>query len=419
MRPFTASVLLLLASGCGAPPPTEPAGAERAPLRVQGSDTLMVRLVPALAETYRQTSTTAVFETKVTPTDEAVRNLFDREADIVASGRPARPSEEEQAKVLGFSLDSEQSKHIIGVDVVSVAVHPSRALTSLTYDQVIGVFCTREITDWSELGQPAHPIRAVVPDLEQVATRGLFEDFFCGPKGIHAKIDVGAPDAIRTALAEDPDVISFVSASEGVGKALALSPDPDLPPVAPSQDNIIRGAYPLYGDVYLLTRGTPTGDAAAFLKWIESPAGQEVVDEQRFVPLFLRPERLDEPRPLRETISFEPGSSTPDARSMARLNLLVDEVRERGVRHVILEGYTDGSEADPFALAEQRAVAVKTLLEADVEGLYFEVIPRGPKNPIAPNNTPYGRQVNRRVQVYLAEDERESAATDAATTGGE
>ena len=395
---------ILALAACNNEPPPE---ADEAPpaLRIKGADTMMASLIPALVETYGRSSEVA-FDLETTRTDAAIRALFDKTADLVASGRPPRPAEEEQAVVLGFSLDAEQSRHLVGVDVVGVAVHADNPLESLTYDQVISLFCSRQTQDFSDLGGAAGPIRVVVPNLEQVATRGLFEDFFCGVKGIDEKIEVGSPDEIRAALKEDPSVLSFVSAAEGVGKLLALTPNPDVPPVRPTQNNIIRGSYPLYDDVYLLTRGAPTGALGEFLDWIETPAGQEVVDEQRFVPLFLRPERLDEPRPLRQTIHFEPGSSTPDAHSQARLSLLVDEIRERKLRHVVLEGFTDNQEPNRFVLSEQRAQAVRGLIAAELpDDLYFEIIPRGPKSPIAPNNTPYGRQINRRVQVYLAEDE--------------
>jgi outer membrane protein OmpA-like peptidoglycan-associated protein len=118
---------------------------------------------------------------------------------------------------------------------------------------------------------------------------------------------------------------------------------------------------------------------------------------------------MDEPRPLRETIHFEPGSSTPNQRSLARLKLLVDELHERTgeYRHVVLEGYTDTEEPDAEGLSEARAGAVKAMLEKELPGTYFEIIPRGSVNPIAPNATPYGRQQNRRVQIYLAAEERE------------
>lgn len=405
MRIFTC--MTCLAVGCDASPPAAP-DAEPAGIRIRGSDLLAAKLIPALVETYRRETAGTEFRIEPSSTAGAISALLDGEADLVASERESRPSEEEQARVLHFSFDDPASRHVVAVDVVAVAVHPQNPIASLTYDQVIGVFCTGEIRSWSVLGQEDRPIHAIVPGAE-AGTRARFEDFFCGPKGIEEKVQTGTTAELEQAVTDDRDAITFLSAAQKAGKLVALSPDAAIPPIRPTQDNIIRGAYPLYADLYLYTRGRPTGELAAFLAWVESPAGQEIVDEQRFVPLFLRPERLDEPRPLRETVRFEPGFSTPNESSLARLGLLVEEVRERGIRHVVLEGYTDNREPDPYALSEQRAQSVRALLAQEVPDLYFEIIPRGPKNPIGPNETPFGREVNRRVQVYLAEDEHEAS----------
>ena len=96
----------------------------------------------------------------------------------------------------------------------------------------------------------------------------------------------------------------------------------------------------------LFSAGTPSQDMKEFLDWIASPAGQDVVDEADFVPLFLRPEMMNEPRPLRETAHFEASSSRPTARSIARIGLLIDELKERvgEHNHIVLEGYTDARE---------------------------------------------------------------------------
>jgi len=316
--------------------------------------------------------------------------------------------EEEQARELGYQLNVPESRRIIGVEVVSISVHPSNQPNSLTYDQVIGIFCTQQIDNWSFLGQEDAPIHAITRD-PMSGTRTLFEDFFCGPKGIHPRLEIQTVADIKRALHDDPFAISFVSRAENAGKVIGLRPDGSGPPVRPSQQNIIRGAYPLYQDLYLFAPHEPSEAAAEFVDWILSPAGQEVVDEQRFVPLFLRPEALNAARPLRETIHFEPGSAMPNQRSLARLQLLVGELRQRAgeYRHIVLEGYCDVQERSPTELSRGRAEAVGQLLEHEIPGLYFEIIPRGNASPIAPNNTPYGRQRNRRVQIYLAAEEAE------------
>ena len=93
---------------------------------------------------------------------------------------------------------------------------------------------------------------------------------------------------------------------------------------------------------------------------------------------------------------------------MARLQLLIDERESRAgeYRHIVLEGYADNREPEAVRLSENRARTVEALLSNALPGTYFEIIPRGSHRPLAPNDTPFGRQQNRRVQVYLADEEK-------------
>ena len=404
MQRFLLAVGLVFA-GCSGGSDAPPDDGRRV-LRLEGSPTLTERLMPMLATEYERLHPDVRITISSTGSGDGIRALLDGKAEIAASSREARAAEEEQAVANGYSLKGDDARHIVGVDVVALAVHPSNPLDSLTYDQVIGIFCTGSVDSWSFLGLDDQPIRVLARD-ESSGTRALFEDFFCGPRGLSDRVQVADLQTIKQTLEADPWTISFVSMTEATGKVIGLRADPQSHPMLPSQQNIIRGAYPLYHDLYAYTAGPATGDAKAFLDWIGSPAGQEIVDEARFVPLFLRPDRLDGPRPLRETIHFEPGSSEVTQRSAARLKLLARELSDRAgeYRHIVLEGYTDAEEPNPEELSRARAQSVADQLTTEIPGLFFEIIPRGATNPIAPNTTPHGRYRNRRVQVYLAAEE--------------
>jgi phosphate transport system substrate-binding protein len=382
-------------------------------IRIGGSETIVRQLIPPLTQTHMRTRDTMRFATIGGGSSVGYARLLDRDLELAATSRKTTPAEREQANADGYDLT--QGRNIVAVDVVAISVHPENPLDSLTYDQVIGIFCTRSIDNWLFLGLDDGKIRAVTRDPGS-GTRALFEDFFCGPRGINPRVEVMTADDILTTLATDPNAISYVSMSRVNAKVLGLRTDAASDIVRPTQQNIIRGIYPLYHDLYFYSAGRAKGHVADFIDWIGSPAGQEVVDEAGFVPLFLRPERLDTSRPLRETIHFDEGAAMPNQRSLARLQLLDRELRERAgeYRHLILEGYTDNREKHSEDLARERAETVRDLLLKKLPGLYFEIIPRGAASPLAPNETPYGRQRNRRVQIYLAAEENLGANNEAA-----
>lgn len=395
----------LLVMGCGGADTEAPATEPTPTLRIGGAASMMQGLIPALTSMHERTRRTLAFELAPSNNEKGFQALIDGELDLLAATRVPSPLEVERANAKGLTLQG-NARHIVGVDVTTLAVHADNPIEALSYDQVIGVFCGGTVDDWSFLGNDPQPVKAMTLPPSS-GDRALFEDFFCGPRGIHPSVTLASQEEIDAALASDPGVISYVSMSRGAGKSVGLRPDASGPPVQPSQQNIIRGSYPLYRDVYLFSAGEAAGYTRSFLDWVASPAGQEVVDEQNFVPLFLRPERLDEPRPLRETIHFDQNKAAPNQRSLARLQLLVEEIRERKIEHVVLEGYTDNREDNAYPLSEERANSVRELLIAELPELFFEIIPRGAKNPLAPNDTPYGRLRNRRVQIYLASEEKE------------
>jgi phosphate transport system substrate-binding protein len=408
---------LLVLAACGPAESPNEAPADKPTIRVAGEESITARLLPALTQRYESLQDVVAFDISSGGASQGFNQLVDGNVDLAASSRPSIPAEREQAKAAlelerrvqkddDEDWDLENGRHIVGVDVVAVSVHPSNPISSMTYDQVIGIFCTRQVDNWNFLGLDDAPIEVLTRDPSS-GTRTLFEDFFCGPRGINPRISVRTSADISAELAKNPNVITFVSLSEREGKVLSLRAQAEGQSIAPSQKNILRGQYPLYHDLYLYTQWKPKPEVDAFLKWIETAPGQEVVDEAGYVPLFYRPERADEPRPLRETIHFEAGKVEPNQHSEARLHLLIDELQQRTgeSRHIILEGYADNQEADAMSIASKRAMAVQKRLEVALPGTYFEIIPRGTANPLGPNTTPYGRMMNRRVQIYLADEE--------------
>lgn len=399
------ALLLGLWSACTPQPEATPSA--QPVVRVGGSETLTHALLPELVKVHARARDRYTVQVTGGGSLSGIRKLLSTDLDIAAASRSHRYADEEQAKIDGYSLEA--GRHVIGMDVVALEVHPDSPVQELTYDQVIGIFCEGTIDNLQFLGEgmPDQPIRPLTRDARS-GTRALFEDFFCGPGGMHARVEVATSEAVAEAVRSDPHAIGYASMAELGGRAIALKPDTTNPAVVPSQRTVANGSYPLYRDLYLYTRGPAEGDAKDFVDWVLSPAGQEVVDEHRFVPIYHRTAKLEGPRPLRETVHFDVGETYPNQRSVARIQLLVQELqgrRQKG-QHIVLEGFTDSTEADPLQVSEKRAHAVRDLLAVQLDDPFFEVIPRGSADPLAPNTTPYGRQRNRRVQIYLADEDQ-------------
>lgn len=400
------SLLLLTGLACAQPPTAEPADPL---LRIVGSETVNEALMPALVAGHQEISGALRFEVAGGGSTAGFRALLDGRADIGAGSRLPLPSETEQAQVYGWDFE----RHLIGLNVVTVQVHPQNPLESLTYTQVRQIFCNGHISDWSELGLEAGKINVLVRD-RRSGTRAAFEDFFCGTEGVHPGHTVTDSATMASAVTNDPTAVIIAPLSGRKGKVLALRPRDDAEAVAPTQANVLRGRYPLTHDIALYTPGAPTPEAAAFIGWVVSPLGQQVIEQTEAVPLHLRPERLTGPRPLRETVLFGEQGVAPDDRSKARLAVLESELRERAgeIDHVIIEGFADAGEHDPLRLSYARAESVRDHLAESVPALFFEIIPRGATRPAGPVDTPLGKAQNRRVQVYFAQEEAPRADTD-------
>jgi outer membrane protein OmpA-like peptidoglycan-associated protein len=102
-----------------------------------------------------------------------------------------------------------------------------------------------------------------------------------------------------------------------------------------------------------------------------------------------------------ENIKFGNNSSKLFASSFPELNKLADKMKRNPELILKISGYTDnnGSEKYNVKLSQDRADAVKSyLVKEGCEPDRIETIGRGQENPIASNDDPTGRALNRRIE---------------------
>lgn len=130
---------------------------------------------------------------------------------------------------------------------------------------------------------------------------------------------------------------------------------------------------------------------------IEIPANQIMVVNWELVFELPRVYTLD-------NVTFVTAKSTLRTASFTELNELVEVMEYKKLMKIEISGHTDDVGDDVYNqnLSEARAQAVrKYLIQKGIEGSRIIAIGYGETKPIAYNNTPEGRQKNRRTEVRI------------------
>jgi phosphate transport system substrate-binding protein len=199
------------------------------------------------------------------------------QCDIAAASREALKEEQELAHGLGIEL----SEHIIGAYSVAVVVNAANPVTNLTRDQVRDIFIGT-VQNWKDVGGPDAAIHLYIRDPISGTYLG-FQELAMENKHYAAGSKMLTNyTGIVQAVAQDANGIGYssVSAAKDAGvKAVSIGG------VVPSGESVNKGQYPYARLLRLYTnKGKETPTTRDFIKFVESPRGQEVLVQAGFVP---------------------------------------------------------------------------------------------------------------------------------------
>ena len=166
------------------------------------------------------------------------------------------------------------------VDGVAVVVHPDNPVVALTTQQVRQVFAGK-VTNWQDLGGKDLAIHCFTRE-EGSGTRSTFwEELLAKGEILAGAGVVDSNGSMKTAVANDPGAIGYLS----IGHV-----DPSLHCVAidgvqPTQENAANGTYKVTRGLYMNTLGEPRGLTKAFVDYVFSPEGADIVRQNGYLPL--------------------------------------------------------------------------------------------------------------------------------------
>jgi outer membrane protein OmpA-like peptidoglycan-associated protein len=155
---------------------------------------------------------------------------------------------------------------------------------------------------------------------------------------------------------------------------------------------------------------------------VEEQARATQAAEQRALELERELEQLearDTDRGLVLTlgdVQFDSGQASLLGGAIATIDRLAQFMRDYPERSIRIEGHTDsaGDDQTNQQLSERRAAAVRDALVArGIDAARIETAGYGEARPIAGNDTPGGRQQNRRIEVVVSGEQGTSCAPPA------
>jgi len=247
-------------------------------LQLAGSTTIQP-LAEVWAEAFMDTNPDVTIDVQGGGSSVGVTAAGEGTADIGMSSREIKDSE--------FETFPELQVFTVAYDGIAIVVNPGVELTTLSVEQVRQIFAG-EITNFSEVGGSDAPI-TVVSREEGSGTRGAFEELVmeykddAGEKQLAPITETAllqqSNGQVRTVVAETPNTIAYISFGFLDSSIKAVSIDN----VEPTVENVKNGSYSIYRPLNLETNGDPNPLAQAFLDYILSAEGQQVVVDEGYM----------------------------------------------------------------------------------------------------------------------------------------
>ena len=276
-----ALVVALAAGGCS----RKQTGASS--LQIKGSDT-MVNLGQAWAEAFMKKNPSSSIAVTGGGSGTGIAAMISNTCDIAELSREMKPDEIQLARKNGI----EPRQITVALDGLAVVVHPANPVSRLTLDQLAMIF-SGTISNWKDVGGADLPIVLLSREVNS-GTHVYFKEHVLRRGRAESRAEFAAnalmlpsSQAIADEVAQNPGAVGYY----GMGyitpkqKVLAIARDAATPPILPTQETVVNGAYPISRPLLMVTKGDPGGLAARFIAFVLSLEGQQIVVKLDFVPV--------------------------------------------------------------------------------------------------------------------------------------
>jgi|ERR1017187_7161443 phosphate transport system substrate-binding protein len=251
-------------------------------ITVKGSDTLVI-LAQKWAEVYMGKHSDVKIQVTGGGTGTGFAALQNQSTDLCDASRKIKATEVESCiKAFG----KRPTEYKVALDGLSVYVNEESPIKELNLEQLAGIF-TGQTKNWKDVGGPDAPI-TVYSRENSSGTYEFFKEHVLKGKDFAASAQtMPGTAALLQAVSKDKNGIGYGGVAYGKGaRGLLIKQDASSPAIEPTEVNVMNGTYPIWRYLYVYVNpALDKGEIGAYLNWIRSDEGQNVVKDVGYFPL--------------------------------------------------------------------------------------------------------------------------------------
>jgi len=261
-------------------------GQQTVTLDIEGSTTCEP-IISAAAVEYMNINRDWYIYVSGTGSGDGIAAVESENADIGMASRNLKASENATGKLID---------HEFAFDGIAVVVGSGVSFENdnfINFSTIVGIY-NQTWTDWGNVpGCTASGTINVYVRGSESGTRSTFESITGlatadnWPNAATSHTEVASNGDMQSNIQSDTLGIGYVGLGFMSGvQELRVSPDTPGNAYYPTTTTVSEGNYPISRSLHLFTSGSATGATKAFLDFIYSPMGQEIVAEQDFVSIY-------------------------------------------------------------------------------------------------------------------------------------
>ncbi|HZL19335.1 MAG TPA: phosphate ABC transporter substrate-binding protein [Polyangia bacterium] len=248
---------------------------------VKGSDTMVV-LGQRWAEEYMKKHPATTIQVTGGGSGTGISALINGTTDVCEASRAMKDSEKKQ---LADKTGAPPVEITVAKDGLSVYVNDSNPINELTLGELKAIF-TGKVTSWKELGGPDAKIIPYSRE-NSSGTYVFFKEHVLQNADYTPRAQaMPGTAAVVNAVVKEKFGIGYGGAAYAKGiKVLKIKKDATSAAIAPADQTIQNGTYPLSRPLFFYVRAKPSAEISAFTNWVLSGQGQGIVTKVGYFPI--------------------------------------------------------------------------------------------------------------------------------------